>query len=166
MTLTARVPSAPNPPTWHDVSLVTRVATWDSATFGRHPRRDPWPRLGRRHRAVIRIERDLQEAIAVAIDLCEAAEGLWCDVMRAEVQRAAQAFLLLAQGASESGPSAIAAYQDLRKLVELSDAVLGCVGILDDFEALQIARDQAALLMERLGEEAKRRIYADWRSAS
>ena len=145
-------------PEWRGVTTVTDRTQWEGALFGRRPRWEPWPALEQRHRAVVRLERDLGEAVEVAQALRDATEGLWCAVMREEFRRAVDHFLLMARGGvGDEGFEPETVLVELRRLVRLCDAVLGCVGILDDYDALQLARDRAVNVLDRNARSGSRR---------
>ena len=136
---------------WQDLRGTARPAAWAASLFGATPRSGslaPWPSLGRRHRAQARLTRQLTEAVAAGRALRVAAVGLWCGVMRTEFERAVDDYLMLAERALQRpGAEGEAAMRALGALVRLTDTMLGCVGILDDDEALRRARDRAAALL-------------------
>ena len=134
-------------------TTVLALSAWNGDAFRGRPQRSPWPALDTAHRAQARISRDLGEAAAIARKLRAAAEGLWCVVMQSEIRLAVDHFLLVvASGFEEDALEPAHVVRELASVVSLVDAVLGCVGILDDYEDLALTRDVAASLRRRMAD--------------
>ncbi|MBX2803993.1 MAG: hypothetical protein KTR31_40325 [Myxococcales bacterium] len=88
--------------------------------------------------------------------LVQASAGLWCAVTKQELALLGEQFLCAVQRADARGPSE--ALRILADLLDVAEAALGTVGILDDWMPLEGALDAADVAYRALGEALDDRV--------